>query len=160
MSNYELKHLEPVRALRLRFLAKSHLHFAQAVAEVRTAARAHAVQGTGYPIQIVYAGRYVQDDVESEFAIPVAESWTESLPLATFGAMTVSDLPAATAAVYLHEGSPETLNDGLADLERWAAAQSYRPGGWIRLVYRRGFVVPLPTSEWQFEVQHGLEKVP
>jgi hypothetical protein len=153
-----IKHVEPFRGLTLRFFAQNHLHFARVVAEIRTAARAQSVRASGHPIQIIYADHYRQNDVDTEFVLPIDDSWIASVPLPTFGIMTVRELPGVEAATYTQTGSPDSLNDRMVELQRWVAAYGYKLSGSIRMVYLRGLVVPLPVEEWMFEIQHPLEK--
>jgi effector-binding domain-containing protein len=152
-----IKQVQPIRALTLRFLAQNHLHFARVVAEIRAAARAQSVRASAHPIQITYADSYRQNNVDTEFALPVADARTARVPLATFGTMTVRELPEAVAASYIHTGSPDSLNDGLAHLQGWVAAHGYKLSGSMRMIYLRGLVEPLPVGEWVFEVQYPLE---
>jgi effector-binding domain-containing protein len=154
-----ISHIEPIRALTLRFIAQSHLHFARVVAEIRGAAQQHTFRASSYPIHITHATEYSQNNVENEFVLPIDESWIDALPLATFGTMTVRELPAVDAATYIHNGDPERVNDRLVDLERWVAAHGYTLTGSFRLVYLRGLVVRLPIEEWKFEVQYPLATV-
>jgi effector-binding domain-containing protein len=157
--DFRIAHVAPIRALALRFTTHNHLHLARVLAEIRDAALAHAFRASGYPIHITYATRYHQDEVETEFVLPIDSAWTEPLPLATFGTMTVRELPGVDAATYIHTGSPDRVNDRLDDLQRWIAAQGYALGGSLRLVYVRGLVVRLPIGEWTFEVQYPLVNV-
>jgi DNA-binding transcriptional MerR regulator len=154
-----IKHLEPLHVLSLRFRAANHLHLARVWAEIRAAAQAQSVRGSGHPLVITYADEYVTDDIDTECMIPVDAAWTAPVPLATFGTMSVREMDGIEAATYLHTGSPDTVNDGLVDLQRWVAAHGFRLGGSLRMVYLRGLIVPLPSSEWMFEMQHPLQKV-
>lgn len=155
-NRFQIKPTPPTRILSLRFTARSHLHFAQACAEIRAAAQQHGLRGVGYPIQIVYASRYREDDIDTAFAIPIADSWTDDLVLPTFGRMSVGELPAVQAAVYTHSGALVTLNDARPALEKWVTAQGYRLSETIRIIYLRGLVLSLPVEEWTFEIQHPL----
>ncbi len=153
-----IQQIAPIRVLALRFIAQNHLHFARAWAEIRVAAREKAVPVSGYPIQIIYADEYREDNVDTEFALPVDDSWTESISLPTFGIMIVHELPGVEAATYpFPESHLDNFNAGLVDLRRWVAARGYQLSGPLRMVYRRGFVVPSPMEERVFEVQHPLK---
>jgi effector-binding domain-containing protein len=154
--DFHIKRVEPIRALTLRFVAQNHLHLARVSAEIRTAAQAHSVRASGYPIHITYATVYDQHPAENEYLLPIDESWTESLPLPTFGTMSVRTVQSVEAASYIHTGDPHGINDRLVDLQRWVASQGYALGGSLRLVYLRGLVVRLPIEEWVFEVQYPL----
>jgi DNA-binding transcriptional MerR regulator len=155
-----IKHLEPFRGLTLRFTAQNHLHFARATAEIRSALMDRSFRGSSYPIHITYANEYSHEQVDTEFVIPASDAWTEDVPLPTFGTMVVREYASVEAATYLHHGSPDSLNEGLVDLQRWVASHGYTLAGSMRLVYLKGLVVQrLPVDEWMFEIQHPLEKV-
>lgn len=151
-----IKHLEPIRGLTLRFILQNHLHFARVSAEIRGTAKAHSFRASSFPIHITYATAYDQSNTENEYVLPINDSWTESLPLPTFGIMTVREIPAVEAATYTHTGDPHRINDRLLDVEHWVEANGYVLAGSLRLVYRRAIVERLPMAEWTFEVQYPI----
>jgi effector-binding domain-containing protein len=151
-----IKHLEPIRGLTLRFILQNHLHFARVSAEIRNTAKTHSFRASSYPIHITYATVYDQSNTENEYVLPINDSWTESLPLPTFGTMTVREIPSVVAATYIHTGDPHSINDRLLDVEQWVEANSYVLAGSLRLVYGRAIVERLPMDEWTFEVQYPI----
>jgi effector-binding domain-containing protein len=142
----------------LRFILQNHLHFARVSAEIRGTAQAHSFRASSYPIHITYAIVYDQSNTENEYVLPINDSWAESLPLPTFGIMTVREIPAIDAATYIHTGDPHRINDRLSELQRWVKANGYALAGSLRLVYGRAIVERLPMENWVFEVQYPVVK--
>jgi effector-binding domain-containing protein len=158
--DFRIKQLESFRALSLRFIAQNHLHFARVCADIRAAAGEKSVPVNRQPIQITYAAEYRENDVDTEFVLPIEDTWTERVPLAHFGTMTVREFSGMEAVTYVIGASNlDSVNAGLDDLERWIETQGYKRGDSIWMVYLKGFVTPLPVEERLFEIQHPLEKV-
>lgn len=154
----QIKQLDPIRGLTLRFVLQNHLHFARVSAEIRNTAMARGFRANGYPIHITYATVYDQSNTPNEYVLPVAEAWTEDLALPTFGTLTVREIPAVEVVTYSHAGDPHEINARLPDVEAWAAAQGYALAGSLRLVYGRAMVERRPMTEWTFDVQYPVVK--
>lgn len=154
-----IKKVEPVRALTIRILAKSHDDIGRLGLEIVTALRQNNIQPSSTPFAIVYAEEYRQHDVDIEFAWPVDGSRTEDFPLPTRGTLVLRDIPGMEeAATYLYQGDVDNSTDYLVDLQRWVAANGYKLSGMLRMVYLRMPEVDLPPEEWLTEVQYPLEK--
>ena len=154
-----IKKVEPIHALTLRFIAKTHADYGRIGREVDRAVENKQVEICANLVQIVYADEYNQRDIDTEFVYPVDKSWSKDLPLASAGTLTLREIPGIEeAATYPYEGDPDHINEHLVDLQRWVAANGYNLSGSIRMVMLRGPYDRLPSDEWMMEIQHPLEK--
>ena len=153
-----IKQVEPVRALTIRFLAKTHDDIGRVGNEVLAALQQNNVHLSSTLFSIVYAEEYRQHDVDIETVCPVDASRTENLPLPSAGTLVLRDIPGIEAATYLYQGDIDNINDNLVDLQRWVAANGYKLSGMLRMVYLRIPRVGSPLDEWLAEIQYPLEK--
>lgn len=155
-TQFELKHVSSFSALTLRFTAQNHLHFARVWAEIRTTLMAKSFRASAHPIHIIYAAEYVEDNIDNEIVLPCDASWTEDIPLASAGSMTVRQIPEILAVSYAHAGNPNRINEERPDLMAWLGEHHYRLQGAMRLIYVRGFVIP--GEDYLIDVQHAIVK--
>jgi effector-binding domain-containing protein len=63
-----------------------------------------------------------------------------------------------TAAVYLHQGDYDSLNEKYLLLQRWAVENGYHLSGVWRFRYHRGPMHRGDPADYLTEIQHQLER--
>ena len=167
-----IKKVEPVRALTIRFLAKTHDDIGNMVQEVTQALFKHKLlqngQQTSPGFQIVYAKEYTQHNVDNELVFPIPDTWQDNIELSTPGTLTIREVPGMEkAATYLYKGNPDDINENLVDVERWVLANGYQLSDEVRIVtlqvpaemkMAQLSVVNIDWEQWLGEIQYPLVK--
>ena len=158
-----VKKIDPMRVLNIRKRFANSEGLAALGNEIIDACAKNNISFEGMaPLNILYGNDYRIEDIDIDFPLPVPESHTQDLPLATLGIMTVQTLDAVeAAATYVHRGypSPVALQENLTILRRWMVANNYRMADEYRFVWYRGPMHDGPPEKTVVEIQHIVETV-
>jgi effector-binding domain-containing protein len=110
------------------------------------------------PINIFYEEEFQGDYRDTEGAIPAEANHAPEVELEGVGTFKLRELPAIeSAAVYMHEGDYDSLNEKYLLLQHWAVENGYKLSGTWRFVYHRGPMHHVDPSQYLTELQHPLE---
>ncbi len=156
-----LKRIEPFYALTFR-----HNYQTRAEREVIGRAIAKAIQQglmktnleNAAPINIFYEDEFRGEYYDTEVIVPVEPTHPPLVSLENVGEFKLRQLPAIElAAVYMHQGDYDTLNEKYLFLQRWAIENGYKLSGAWRFVYHRGPMHHVDPSQYLTELQHPIE---
>jgi DNA-binding transcriptional MerR regulator len=160
-----VKPIPAQRALTLRTTLRGENIYESLIAfqvELEQAMAQHRIKLTSPLMEIHYADEFQMDYRDVEFVLPVDESQTEDVPLATAGTLKLTSVPSLEmAATYMDNGNNlERLPDVLAVLQRWIVANDYQLRGTHRLVHHRGPLEHAEYIDWITEFQHEIAPLP
>ncbi len=152
-----VKQIAPIRVLVLR-MKDTNTKASDVGQEIMDAINA---QGVAYihNIGIVYGDELNPDqEMEYAFALSIEDEQIDSLRLASFGTMVVSELPAVLAATIMKQGtSAMAYLETQTLLKRWAIENDYAFCNEMRTIHYKGPMHNAPVSEWVSEFQVVLE---
>jgi len=153
-----VKRIEPFSALTLRRSFQSRQEREVIARGIEEGIRRGDIAWTGgVPTAIFYEDEFRGDYLDTEMVVPVSPTHPPSVPLGDAGTLTLRELPAVeTAAVYLHQGDYDSLNEKYLLLERWAVENGYHLSGTWRFLYHRGPMHRGAASDYLTEIQHQL----
>jgi DNA-binding transcriptional MerR regulator len=154
-----IKRIEPVYVLSLRRDYQSREEREVFGIAMDEAVKDGRVKWTGAaPINIFYEEEFRGDYTDTENCVPVEADHTPTVSLGEAGTVTLRQLPAIeAAAVYMHEGDYDTLNEKYLFVQRWAVENGYTLSGTWRFVYHRGPMHEVDPSEYLTEIQNPIE---
>ncbi len=154
-----VKRIEPFSALTLRRTFRSRQEREVVGRSIESAVKRGDIGWTGgAPVSIFYEDEFRGDYLDTETAAPVDPTHTPSVSLGDVGTLTLREVPAIeTAAVYMHQGDYDTLNEKYLLLQRWAVENGYHLSGTWRFLYHRGPMHHCDPSDYLTEIQHQLD---
>ncbi len=112
------------------------------------------------PVNIFYEDEFRGEYYNTEVVVPVESTHPPVVLLADVGTFKLRQLPAIElAAVYVHQGDYDTLNEKYLFLQRWAVENGYRLSGTWRFIYHRGPMHYVDPAQYLTELQHPLEPI-
>lgn len=154
MSNYDviLKQVEPLLVASVRTTLPVHNDISPLYGEVYEAMGSH-VGEAGQTLAIWYDEEYKAADLDGAAAFMLRSRIPEN------GRMRVSELPAATMATTIHEGSYNTLGKAYEAILKWIEPNGYRIIGPSREIYLHN-TMPVNHNDESYvtEVQFSVEK--
>ncbi len=158
-----IKKLEPMRVLQTRQICAGFPGIEAVGREMIAAMEQHGVQldEKRHQVNIYYGEDYNMDDMDITYTYPIVDTWTQDVPLASLGTMTVTHTePVEMAATYIQDGmpAPEILNEKLAMLQRWCVANGYQLSNQYRFYFYKGPLVSHRWEDWVVEIQHVIEQ--
>ncbi len=154
-----VKRIEPFFALTLRRTFQSRQEREVIARGIEEGIRQRTIAWTGgVPTSIFYEEEFRGDYLDTEMVAPVSPTHTPSVSLGDAGTLTLRELPAMeTAAVYMHQGDYDSLNEKYLMLQRWAVENGYHLSGTWRFLYHRGPMHRGAAADYLTEIQHQLD---
>lgn len=154
-----VKRIEPFTALTLRRTFHSREDREAIAHAIEAGIRGGQIAWTGgIPTSIFYEDEFRGDYLDTEMVVPVSATHAPVVALGEDISFTLRKLPAIeSAAVYLHEGDYDSLNDKYLLLQRWAVENGYHLSGTWRFRYHRGPMHRGDPTHFLTEIQHQLE---
>jgi effector-binding domain-containing protein len=152
-----LKQIDIQHVLAIRQVIPTPVYVGTLMNQVFGALGANGLQPTAAPIALYHDEEFTLTDMDTEIAIPVAESVNAILPLSEGRQLAPRDLPAIPiAACVIHAASYDLFEETYAFLGQWIADNSYRVVGPSREIY----LVPSSNPSGPItEIQWAVEKV-
>ena len=154
-----IKRIEPFSALTMRRIFHSRQEREVVARGIEEAIKRGDIAWTGgVPTAIFYEDEFRGDYLDTEMVVPVNPTHAPVVSLGDAGTFTLRELPAIeTAAVYMHQGDYDTLNEKYLLLQRWAVENGYHLSGTWRFLYHRGPMHRGDASDYLTEIQHQLD---
>lgn len=154
-----VKRIEPFTALTLRrtFHTREEREVVARGIEVAIA-RGDIAWNGGVPMSIFYEDEFRGEYLDTEMVVPVNPTHTSAVTLGDAGTLRLRELPAIEmAAVYMHQGDFDSLNEKYLLVQRWAVENGYHLSGAWRFRYHRGPMHRGAAADYLTEIQHQLE---
>lgn len=154
-----VKRIEPFFALTLRRTFQSRQEREVVARGIEAAIqRGDIVWTGGVPTAMFYEDEFRGEYVDTEMVVPVESTHPAVVSLGEAGTLTLREVPAIeTAAVYLHQGDYDSLNEKYLLLQRWAVENGYHLSGVWRFLYHRGPMHRGDPADYLTEIQHQLD---
>ncbi len=160
MAQYDviLKAVEPLHVMALR----SVIPTPEGVAHILMAAFpmlvSRGIQPNGAPFMMYHDTEFKGQDIDVEVAFPVSEAISEPITLEDGRAFRIYDLPGATVASVVYEGSYDALETPYTAIGHWIETNGYHISGAPREIYLRAPEEGvLPLTEIQYPVEKAAD---
>lgn len=157
-----VKPVPPLRALTLR-VSLSHDNLTANLlalqSEIEQVMKQRHIKFASPLTEIHYGEEFRVDYQDVELVLPVDESQTEDVPLATAGVLRLKTVPGLPmAATYIHQGDyMRQYPDILPLLQHWIVDNDYKLCGTHRIIHHRGAFERAEYEDWIMEYQHEIE---
>lgn len=161
-----VKPISPLRALTMRISIGQENMPAKMLdfqTEVEQAMAQHAIKLSAPWMEIYTAEEFQVDFQDSEFVLPVDETQTEDVPLATAGVLKLKTVPGLPlAATYIHHSTDlngydnQHVSEVMPVLRRWIVGNGYQMLGTHRTVRHYGPLEHAEYKDWITEFQHEV----
>ncbi|MGD0174461.1 MAG: MerR family transcriptional regulator [Anaerolineales bacterium] len=156
VSKYDvvIKKLDPVKVASVRRVLENPQAIGKMFDEIFTYLGKKGVRPVGPPYGIWHDLDYKERDLDTEVAVPVAQSFAPGDGVAP------GELPAVpVAACVIHQGAYENFSQAYTALIGWINANGYRVAGPYREIYLRGpGPQPVSPDTYVTEIQAPVEK--
>ncbi|MGD0807446.1 MAG: MerR family transcriptional regulator [Anaerolineales bacterium] len=156
VSKYDvvIKKLDPVKVASVRRVVENPQAIGKMFDEIFTYLAKKGVRPVGPPYGIWHDLDYKERDLDTEVAVPVAQSFAPGDGIGP------GELPAVpVAACVIHQGAYENFSQAYTALIGWINANGYRVAGPYREIYLRGpGPQPVPPDAYVTEIQAPVEK--
>ena len=113
------------------------------------------------PVNIFYEDEFRGEYRDTEVVAQVEATHPPVISIGEGGKYTfkLRQVPAIEcAAVYLHQGDYDTLNEKYLFIQRWAVENGYHLNGTWRFIYHRGPMHHVEPSQYLTEIQNPIER--
>ena len=154
-----IKRIEPFPALTLRRVFQSRAEREVVASGIEAAiGRGNIAWNGGVPTSIFYEDEFRGEYLDTEMVVPVGSTHAPAVSLGEAGTLRLRELPAiARAAVYMHQGDYDSLNEKYLLVQRWAVENGYHLSGTWRFRYHRGPMHRVAATDYLTEIQHQLD---
>jgi DNA-binding transcriptional MerR regulator len=150
-----LKQIPVQHVMAIREVIPTPVYVGTLMNQVFAALGANGIQPTHAPIALYHDEEFTLINMDTEIAIPVAESVNAILPLGDGRQLAATDLPAIPiAACVIHAASYDLFEETYAALGQWIADNGYQIAGPSREIYLVDAGEPSgPITEIQWAVE-------
>jgi DNA-binding transcriptional MerR regulator len=155
-----VKRIEPFFALTLRRTFQTRQEREVVARGIEEAISQGVIKWSGdVPTVMFYEEEFRGEYFDTEMVVPIAPTHTPTVSLSDGSVFSLREVPAIeTAAVYLHQGDYDSLNEKYLLLQRWAVENGYHLSGVWRFRYHRGPMHRGDPADYLTEIQHQLER--
>lgn len=156
-----VKKLTPIRILQMRKVCAGFDDLEALGIEIESALPQAGItlDTDTFQMNIFHSDDYRIEDVDLAMAVPVADSFDESVPLASLGTMTVDYTAPVDVATFIHRGevTDDIMQERLVMLRRWCVANNYQLCDEYRFIFYKGPMSGYKPKDWVVEIQHVIE---